>query len=96
MTQHTFTTKGSPVQILSIPVISTVHQIAHDCWEKQETFSTINTTTGTLVLLSFIDPEDKVPGWLCTIYAWAKANDYEWVWFDADADKIKELPTYEW
>jgi hypothetical protein len=87
----------TPVEILRIPLISTVHQPSSLCWYEQDIFPVVNTETGTMVLFADdLDPFVTLPRWLWTLSTWATDNGFTWVWFDADARPVDALPTYDW
>ena len=84
---------SKPKWIMRVPVISTAHMPYYDALEKLDCVKAL-TQEGGFVWVGEDLEEDH---WLKPIAAWLLAHGFDhWVRFDADADTVDGLPTFEW
>lgn len=92
--------------IMHVPVISTGHlteetantEITSD-FEGPGGLYTLLTGNGFMCFFEEPHTDWGAPDFpedMLRVAVWAEANGYEWVRFDADGDRIEELPWYEW
>ena len=90
--------------IMHVPVISTGH-LTEETANTEVTLDFegpgglyVVATPGDFMVYNsgHVSEDPEIPNDLKQVLAWAEANGYEWVRFNADGDRIEELPWYEW
>lgn len=83
-----------PVWEMTIPVISTRHMPGTDALAHHKETPVAHYPEGCFLYL----PEKSAnEHWLNPIIEWAQSRGFDgWIRFDADADPVPGLPTYEW
>ena len=81
-----------PIEIMTVPVISTAHLPSSTAVEDLGVIHA-KYAYGYFVWMD----ESEHEHWYATIREWAEAHaPYGWVRFDCDADPVPELTTYNW
>ncbi len=84
-----------PMWVMTIPVISTQHMPSTHSLVSFEGLAATYPGGGFVYLPD--DPVDDV--WTIPILTWLRdlyGDEANWLRFDADADVVDELPTYDW
>ena len=107
MTRDTFKAKGSPQHgpewIMQVPVISTNHitletnnQLYHYKHGDAPWGQEVIDIDGGWLLFVGSNEVIELPDDLSPLFSWTVAMGYEWLRLDQDADRIPDLPFYDW
>lgn len=86
------------IEIMTCPVISTGHLTAETRTELDENNGGCSFMSGPYGWMFYVQQDgdfDNMPGDLAVVMVWARANGWQWVRFDVDADVVPELPYFE-